>query len=90
MTNLDKVFNLINTKKELTDKKVMIEEIVNLLGVSKANAAVYYSKATKMGRPVVRVKKEVKTKEQMDQEYARTNAHIASIIQRANNYVFTF
>lgn len=90
MTNLEKVYSLVNSKKEATDKKVIIQEIVDLLGVSKANASVYYSKVIKLKRPVVKVKKEVVTKEQMEQEYIRTNNHIASIIQKANNYVFTF
>ncbi len=89
MTNLEKVYSLVNSKKEITDKKIVIQEIVELLGVSKANAAVYYSKVSKLGQPVIKVKKEVKTKEQLDQEYARTNDHIASIIQKANNFVFS-
>ncbi len=89
MTNLEKVYNLVTSKKEVTDKKVIIQEIVDLLGVSKANASVYYSKVIKMGQPMAKAKKVVMTKEQIEQEYVRTNAHIASIIQKANNFVFT-
>lgn len=90
MTNLERVTTLLKDKQIVTktERKQAIELIVSTLNVSRSNAAVYLSKVQKLLDPKP-VKTKPVTKEEVQQELQATNEKIASIIEKANNFVVT-
>lgn len=90
MTNLECVTTLLKGKRIVakTERKQAIDLIVSTLNVSRSNAAVYLSKVQKLldHKPV---KTKPATKEEVQQELQATNEKIASIIEKANNFVVT-
>ena len=91
MTNLEKVTNLLKQRKSIStkvDRKECIEEIVSLLGVTKGNAAVYFTKASKLIDPKPQIVSIPKTIVATEEELMLVNEKIAAIIEKANNQVF--
>jgi len=91
MTNLERVTNLLKNRKILTktERKQAIDLIVSTLEVSRSNAAVYLSKVQKLLDPKEVTKQEPLTEEEVKQELQATNEKIASIMEKANNFVVT-
>lgn len=92
MTNLEKVTNLFKQRKSIStkvDRKECIEEIVLLLGVTKGNAAVYFTKASKLIDPKPQIVSIPKTVSTTEEELKVVNEKIASIIEKANNQVYS-
>lgn len=92
MTNLEKVTNLLKQRKSIStkvDRKECIEQIVNLLGVTKGNAAVYFTKASKIIQPNLQPVSDPKEVVSSKEELKAVNEKIAAIIEKANNFVVT-
>ena len=89
MTNLERVTILLKNRNIVTkqERKQAIDLIVSNLEVSRSNAAVYLSKVQKLSKPVA--KPIPQTQEEIKQELQATSEKIASIIEKANNYVVT-
>ena len=89
MTNLERVTILLKNRNIVTkqERKQAIDLIVSNLKVSRSNAAVYLSKVQKLSKPVT--KPIPQTQEEIKQELQATSKKIASIIEKANNYVVT-
>lgn len=90
MTNLQKVTEFLSSKTIATkqDKKIAIEEIAKLLNVTKNNASVYFTKASKLSQPIPTTtpKEEVVAQTYVEQ-IELINSRIKEIMEKANNHV---
>lgn len=90
MTNLERVVELVKSRNKIissNDRKETIQAIVELLKVSKGNAAVYFTKAQKIVDPKPVTRSVVR--ETIVYDSVVVDKKIQAIIDKANNYVFT-